>query len=82
MSEANCSSKPLFLTRHFASDNVRYRGGLSESKATPHDKRSGQLKKGNSPDDFGTAERCAAKTRRSTPCVPSCQTADASSMVA
>jgi hypothetical protein len=37
-------------------------------KQTPHEKRRGRLNNGNPPGDFTTAARCAAKTRRGTPC--------------
>src|ERR1017187_10497750 len=36
--------------------------------STPHEKRRGWLKNGNSPGDFTRAARCGAKTRRGTLC--------------
>ena len=39
-----------------------------KSEETPHEKRRGTLRNGNSSGDFSKAPRCGAKNRRGTPC--------------
>jgi hypothetical protein len=39
-----------------------------QANHTPHEKRRGWLRHGNSPGDFSLAPRCEARTRRGTPC--------------
>lgn len=41
---------------------------MEQSEAKPHEKRRGFLKNNNPPGDFTKAPRCAAKTRKGTPC--------------
>jgi hypothetical protein len=41
---------------------------VGELEQTPHDKRRGRLKNGNSPGDLGKVQRCGAKTRRDSRC--------------